>query len=75
MHDPQLEYELTWCEVEQEAEVWGRVKARKERSAGLDGALNAMFELHNKRMDFLLEDLLSKMGALGVSGGSVAGAA
>lgn len=68
---PRTDYEITYCEIELEAPSWLSLKRRVERTAGLDSSLNATYELHNKRMNHLLEDMFIKMGELGITGGSV----
>lgn len=65
--EEQLEYELTYCEIENEYSIWMSLKARVVRTAGLDSALNGEYEMHNKRMDYLLEELFSRLGGVATS--------
>ncbi len=64
-----LEYELTYCEIERERDPYLDMRTRVARTAGLDSSLNHQWEYRQMRMDYLLDELFSRMGQLAVGEG------
>ena len=62
-----LEYDLTIHELQVEREPWLDARTRQTRTAGLDASVNQLFELRNSRMNYLLEELFTKMGRIAVT--------
>ncbi len=56
-----LEYELTYCEIERERDNYLAIRNRVGRTAGLDSDLNHQWEYRQMRMDYLLDELFTKM--------------
>jgi hypothetical protein len=72
-----LEYEFIWCEIDRERDAWLELRHRVDRTRGGDSVLNAHYDMVNSRVDYLLEELFTKMGqlsVLGIAHGSPAGA-